>query len=184
MLSYKKIFLLASILITALYAVFSSFRETPSYVKIPTYVNGHSMEPTLPHGTNICLLKNFYASSENIKSGDIVGIHFNGTGMNMVKRVIGTPGDQIVFGKDGYIYRNGERMKENYITGNPKFFLTPGFSRVLLQIERFGGVIPKDMFLILGDNRRNSIDSSEYGLIHFDQILGKVEVMKRETCSN
>ncbi|MDD2917255.1 MAG: signal peptidase I [Candidatus Gracilibacteria bacterium] len=151
-------------------------------IGILTYVNGHSMEPTLPNGTKICLFRNFPVVSGDIKTGDIVGIHFNGKNINMVKRVIGIPGDQIVFGKDGYIYRNGEQMKEDYIIGNPKFFLTPGFSRVLLQIERFGGILPSNMFLVLGDNRRNSLDSSEYGLIHFDQILGTVEVKNAGNC--
>lgn len=85
---------------------FSSHQKP--YVRISTYVDGHSMEPSLVNGEKICLFRQYYTSAGDIPSGQIIGVHFNGKNMNVVKRVIGIPGDRITFGKDGYIYRNGK----------------------------------------------------------------------------
>ena len=35
-------------------------------------------------------------------------------------------------------------------------------------------VIPDDMYLVLGDNRPDSVDSREIGLISKDDIIGKI----------
>ena len=35
-------------------------------------------------------------------------------------------------------------------------------------------VIPDDMYLVLGDNRENSLDSRKIGLIKKEDIIGKV----------
>ena len=37
-------------------------------------------------------------------------------------------------------------------------------------------VIPKDMYLVLGDNREDSLDSREIGLVKEKEILGKVDL--------
>ena len=36
--------------------------------------------------------------------------------------------------------------------------------------------IPKDMYLVLGDNRDNSLDCREIGLIKRKDILGKIKL--------
>ena len=83
---------------------------------------------------------------------------------HMIKRVVGLPGDYIEY-KDNYLYVNGEKYKEPFING----VSTNDFSLKDLGYDK----IPNDMYLVLGDNRENSLDSRDYGLIKKKQIIGK-----------
>ena len=49
---------------------------------------------------------------------------------------------------------------------------TEDFSLTTLGYEK----IPKDMYLVLGDNRENSLDSREIGLVKRKDILGKIKL--------
>ena len=42
------------------------------------------------------------------------------------------------------------------------------------------GTIPEGYYLVLGDNRLNSNDSEEFGLIHESQIVGVVKYYKND----
>ena len=84
----------------------------------------------------------------------------------MIKRVIGLPGDTIEI-KDNVLYVNGNIYEEEYLDEGldyPDFFLSDlGYD-----------TIPEDMYLVLGDNREDSLDSREIGLISKDNINGKI----------
>ena len=82
----------------------------------------------------------------------------------MVKRVIGLPGEHIEY-KDNKLYVNGSLVLENNISVETKDF----------KLEDIGyETIPKDMYFVLGDNRTNSSDSREFGLVKKDEIIGKI----------
>ena len=82
----------------------------------------------------------------------------------MVKRVIGLPGEHIEY-KDNKLYVNGSLVLENNISVETKDF----------KLEDIGyETIPKDMYFVLGDNRTNSNDSREFGLVKKDEIIGKI----------
>ena len=79
----------------------------------------------------------------------------------LVKRVIGIPGDEVNI-KDGYVYINGEKLKESYVKGET-------FSgEINLPIK-----VPDNKLFVLGDNRPVSKDSRAFGLINSDQVEGK-----------
>ena len=82
----------------------------------------------------------------------------------MIKRVVGLPGDYIEY-KDNYLYVNGVKYKESFIND----VITEDFNLKELGYDK----IPDGMYLVLGDNRENSRDSRNYGLIKKDQIIGK-----------
>ncbi len=126
----------------------------------PYVVDGDSMHPTIRNGT--FLIVNSYASyTQDIKRGDIV-VAYEGVyeHANIIKRVIGMPGDHI-FCKNDRIYINGNELDEPYLdtewaktirdTGT---FFNENFSEIVLA---------DDEYFLLGDNRINSIDSIEYG---------------------
>jgi len=80
----------------------------------------------------------------------------------LVKRVIGIPGDVIEI-KEHLVYVNGKPIEEHYIkndteAGDIEFPLTVG------QGELF----------VLGDNRKVSLDSRDFGAISIKQVEGKV----------
>ncbi len=79
----------------------------------------------------------------------------------LIKRVIGIPGDSIDI-KDGKIYINGQSYYEPYVKGI-----------TLPNQMKFPIVIPSEKYFVLGDNRENSMDSREIGLISIQKIEGK-----------
>ncbi|MCO4342139.1 signal peptidase I [Staphylococcus agnetis] len=96
-----------------------------------------------------------------------------------IKRIIGKPGDVISYNNDKlFVY--GKNMKESYLEFKKEnkygVFLTEDFSSKDLKGSNNKERIPEDKYLVLGDNRQNSIDSrkSEVGLIDEKQIVGKV----------
>lgn len=79
----------------------------------------------------------------------------------LIKRVIGVPGDKIDI-LEGKIYLNGQLYSESYVKGST----FPG-------TMQFPITIPEGEYFVLGDNRENSMDSREIGLININEIEGK-----------
>jgi signal peptidase I len=88
-----------------------------------------------------------------------------------VKRIIGLPGE-VWEERDGYTYINGKRLSEPYIRPNRR----DSESKTMQDIPPRGTLrrIPKDMYLMEGDNRAHSCDSREWGLVPRQNIIGKV----------
>lgn len=130
---------------------------------------GPSMSPNLKDGDAFLLNKLAYKIS-NVKRGDIIAFYYNDT-KYLVKRVIGLPGEKIEF-KNNILYINDEPYKEDFIS---KDVSTSDF-----KIDEIKGTvdskIPKDMYLVLGDNRGNSMDSREIGVISKKDIIGKTSI--------
>jgi len=79
-----------------------------------------------------------------------------------IKRVIALPGEHVEI-KNGYVYINGERLQEEYLTAG-----------VVTDMEK-GGVyddfiVPKNTVFAMGDNRPNSIDCRAFGCIPLEKI--------------
>jgi signal peptidase I len=79
-----------------------------------------------------------------------------------IKRVIGLPGEKVEI-KEGRVFINEHPLQENYIAGKPKYVWGPE-------------VVPKDSYLVLGDNRNNSCDSHYWGFVRRDRIIGRATV--------
>ena len=76
-----------------------------------------------------------------------------------IKRVIGLEGDTIQIKKDGQILNNGEIVEiANVIEDN------------IYEDSIF--LVKENTIFVLGDNRKNSIDSRLYGPIDKEQIIG------------
>jgi signal peptidase I len=132
----------------------------------PSVVREHSMEDTLHNGDYIFLARQAYSFGE-FEHGDIVVFESfllgeNGANKNLVKRVIGLPGDTIEI-HDGFVWRNGEKLIEPYT----KDGRTDG--------ELGEVTVPEHGLFVLGDNRQNSTDSRSptIGYINEVEVLGK-----------
>ncbi len=136
------------------------------YVASLQQVVGPSMETTLNDGDVLILSKAHYHLFE-VKRNDIIAFD-DDNGKYLIKRVIGLPGEHIAY-KDGVLYINGEGFTESVYEGIGD--LTADFD--LKDLEGNYEIIPEDMYLVLGDNRQNSLDSRELGLIAKEDILGK-----------
>ncbi len=148
--TFKYIIVIIVVLVTAL------------YIATFTQVVGPSMEPNYYDGDVVLLLKAHYKIFE-VKRNDIISFESDGV-RYLIKRVIGLPGETIEY-KNNILYINGTAYQENLYEG----IKTKDFKLSQLGYD----VIPDDMYLVLGDNRGNSYDSRNFGLITKKQIIGK-----------
>ena len=107
------------------------------------WITSGSMIPTLEVKDRLIVTRVY--NPKNLKEGDIVlfkNDEFKGE--TLIKRLIGLPGDKIEI-KNGIVYRNGEKLIEDYVKNN----------------DHFNGTyeVPQDKYFFLGDNRPNSYDS-------------------------
>ena len=125
-------------------------------------VVGPSMNPTLNEGDIIIVNKLLYNIGD-INRNDVIVISQDEK--YMIKRVVGLPGETVEY-KDNYVIVDGIKYDEKFINDD---VITNDFSITDLGYD----VIPDGMYLVLGDNRTNSLDSRNYGLIKKENIIGK-----------
>lgn len=80
-----------------------------------------------------------------------------------IKRVIALPGETIE-GRDGFVIVDGRFLVEPYL---PAGTTTPEFPPT---------VVPDGRLWVMGDNRSDSLDSTDYGPIAMDTVVGRALV--------
>jgi signal peptidase I len=150
-------------------------------------VEGSSMHPTLEGGQYLLVNKlvyfkldqerlsriipfwkvaeaNEYFAVHPPQRGEVIVFAFPGDiTRDFVKRVIGVPGDRVEI-RDGTVFVNGEALDEPYITDHDSFDMR----ELTLQDKEY---------FVLGDNRRGSNDSRNWGPVPEENILGKVWII-------
>ena len=146
-------------------------------------VQGPSMRPTLEEGEYVIVNKLVYmrlqprgivrfvpfVDLEEPQSvfpfhpprrGEVIIFRFpRDESRDFVKRVIGEPGDKVEI-KQGQVVVNGVTLNEPYITRHDK----SNMARV---------TIPPDNYFVLGDNRRASNDSRDWGPVPIKNVVGR-----------
>lgn len=134
-----------------------------TFIATPVVVSGSSMTPTLKNGE--ILILNKLATKYNRYDIVVVDAIINGKKERIVKRIIALPGENIEY-KDHSLYIDGKKMRDDFKS------ITDDFS-----LEELEGVdeIPEGYYFVMGDNRRNSLDSrdSRVGLVKEEDIIGK-----------
>jgi signal peptidase I len=146
-------------------------------------VDGPSMEPTLVNGERVIVNKlNYLSFRSNGLAGLLPFVHsddeelfaFDGPGRgdiivfryppnesrDFVKRVIGVPGDEIEI-RQGVVFIDGEELDEPYVANHDRGNMVA----VAVQAGNY---------FVLGDNRRASQDSRVFGVVPFENIIGRV----------
>ena len=136
------------------------------YVMSIQQVVGPSMSPTFEN-KDILILNKLHYRFFDIKRFDIVSLEYDDT-KYLIKRVIGLPGEKIEY-KNNVLYVNGKAIQEKFLKDD---VVTNDFSIMDLGYE----TIPDDMYLVLGDNRQDSLDSRDIELITKSDILSKVNI--------
>ena len=137
-----------------------------TFIITPVIVSGDSMKPNLNNG-ELLLVRKIGYNNDSIKRSDIIvlrTIDDEGVEEEIIKRVIGLPGEHISY-KNNKLYVDDKLVVENY-----KFRDTKDFN---LEEICSCTSIPEAKYLVLGDNRPISKDSTEFGLIDEDDIVGK-----------
>lgn len=174
-----------------------------SFLVEPFRIPSASMNPTLLEGDFIVVNKYQYGLRLPVigtkiigvghpKRGDIIVFHHKSDNKDMIKRVVGLPGEHILYKDkvlyinqvpvnqvfkrvDRVTYHNGmtldiERFVEQ-LEGQEHDIYLSNFVRREAQYNDL--VIPKGHYFVMGDNRDNSEDSRSWGLVSDKQILGK-----------
>ncbi len=85
-----------------------------------------------------------------------------------IKRVIGTPGDTIEV-RNHHVWVNGKKIREPYLKALPT-----SASDFSSPAHTFGPyVVPRNSYLMMGDNRDHSQDGRFFGPVPRDFVLGK-----------
>jgi signal peptidase I len=125
------------------------------------WIPSASMVPTLKYGDRVLVNKFIYRFTEPQRGDIIVFKSVEGDDQDLIKRVVGVPGDEIAV-RGGKLFVNGVPQKEPYV--NKKYpdrsFYAPT-------------TVPKDHVFAMGDNRANSQDSRVFGPVPEKNIEGE-----------
>jgi signal peptidase I len=146
------------ILVVSFVLVFGFVRP---FVVEAFWIPSASMVPTLKYGDRVLVNKFIYRFTEPDRGDVIVFKSVQGDDQDLIKRVVGVPGDEITV-RGGRLFVNGEPQREPYV--NKKFpdrsFYAPT-------------TVPKDHVFAMGDNRANSQDSRVFGPVPKENIEGE-----------
>lgn len=132
-----------------------------TYVVQAFKVQGTSMARELVDGERI-LVNKFVYRFQPIERGDVVVFWYpDDPEVSFIKRVVALPGDTVEI-RRGVLLVNGERLVEPYVLPEN------GDQRSLSPLTVRAG-----HYFVLGDNRRGSNDSRNWGLVPRRYIYGK-----------
>jgi signal peptidase I len=124
-------------------------------------IEGTSMNPTLADGQYLLINNLSYYLSEP-QRGEIIVFHHPTSELNLIKRVIGLPGDHVVI-ENGTVSVNGQVLTEPYIASAPSY--------------RGQWTVPEGNYFVLGDNRNQSSDSHTWSFLPRDHIVGRADII-------
>jgi signal peptidase I len=124
-------------------------------------IEGSSMNPTLADGQYL-LINNLSYYLNQPERGEIIVFHHPTSELNLIKRVIGLPGDHVVI-ENGTVSVNGEVLAEPYIASAPSY--------------RGQWTVPEGNYFVLGDNRNQSSDSHTWSFLPKDHIVGRADII-------
>ena len=127
-------------------------------ISVRVRVDGYSMTPTLQNGEYILVNKLAYKTGQP-QRGDIVVFVFPvDPHEDLIKRVIGLPGERVAI-HNGTVTIDDVQINEPYIAAAP-----------LYDGE---WVVSEGQLFVLGDNRNESKDSHQWGLLPVENVVGK-----------
>ena len=152
-----------------------------AFVFSPFYIPSGSMEPTLQVHDKILVNKLSY-DAHDVRRGDVIVFdappngNFGSNVKDLVKRVIGLPGDTVEI-HDCSVFINAQKLVEPYIphdgSGSP--VCTDGADRIV-DLDGDGKIqVPAGKVFVMGDNRnpQQSYDSRRWGFLDEKLIVGR-----------
>lgn len=185
-----------------LFPVFLIVFTIRTFIGEPYRIPSGSMKPTLLEGDFVYVNKSSYGWyipyldkrlewGNQPERGDVIVFRYPPEPtVNFIKRIIGLPGDRILY-VNHELYINGEHVSKNYVTstttnsaeGQPYLVqlfdedLPPDVAHQIYQRNvqglSFEGTVPAGHYFVLGDNRDDSGDSRVWGFVPEGLVKGK-----------
>jgi len=152
----------------------SFFKECP-ITEVIMEVRGISMDGLFSSGEKVKALIGYYACHE-VSRKDIIILRKKNDSQILIKSVVMLPGDHFylrAYGSGFQLLINDEVLLNSY--GMP-YLLTQAAERVLNFFEiNDQGIVPEGKFYVFGNNPHGSIDSSNFGPVSKDELIGFVK---------
>jgi signal peptidase I len=150
-----------------------------AFVVKPYRIPSESMASTLRPGDRVLVNKVVYRLREP-QRGDVMVFQYpRDRSVVFIKRVVGVPGDTLQV-KDGRLLLNGHPVKEPYVhrTGgsvDPTLAQHPLYGSTMQDPWSLSQpyTVPVGSFFVMGDNRTDSDDSRDWGVVPRDAVVGE-----------
>ena len=140
-------------------------------VQRPITIRGTSMTPHIKDGAVVTVKQGKAQCIFPVAHGEVVLFQSDSMNIPLIKAVRGMPGD-IFAVCDGNIIINGTVLTNSE---GVAYQLSPARAAMIeLYVHDFHGVIPSDLFLVMGENPAGTTDSSRFGLVPRANIIGKI----------
>ena len=187
-------------------AGFALFLVVRAFILQTWVITSGSMENTLLTGDLLVLNKVAYGAQipgthsrlpgyTDPKRGDVVVFRAHHDTLDVIKRIIGLPGDTLQM-RSKALYRNGGKVEEPYVQFSDPESKTDGTnqwfawqrdyvlgdsafkSNYVPTRDNWGPfVVPTGHYFMMGDNRDDSLDSRFWGFLDSRRVKGKAEVV-------
>ncbi len=131
-------------------------------------ITGDSMYPTYINGEKL-IVEKLSVKYKPLSRDEIVIFNHPLEKIVVIKRVIGLPGEKVMI-SDNKVYINGQPLEEPYLQPNTQ---TQSGQNLKDGVEY---EIPADSYVVLGDNRKDSLDSRQWGFLPKQYIVGRIFV--------
>ncbi|MEA3229570.1 MAG: signal peptidase I [archaeon] len=180
---------LVFILCSVFFFVFYNYSETTAVLEEPVLnftciekteskiVRGNSLTGIVENGQAVKIHLGYYGCN-GVKREDIVVYNYSGSENLLIKVVKGLPQDNFSLQKTGAewnlvinagIVKNSESI--------PYILNEQVYAMLSLYMDDYGGIIPENTYLILGNIAEGSLDSTHFGLIDREDISGKAMLL-------
>jgi len=160
----------------------------PSGSMIPTLnIGDFILVNKFSYGVRVPVVNKLVLGSSNPERGDVVVFRYPpDPNVDYIKRIIGLPGDHIVY-REKVLYVNNKPINRSFISQ----YTGPGEVRANEHHEDLAGVehnillkpgylspegeyvVPEGEYFVMGDNRDNSRDSRVWGTVPDENLVGK-----------
>ena len=175
-LAISAVFAVISLILPENQSLASQIPNCPVEEKLEI-VRGDSLKPIIKNGQEIKILYGYYKCNE-VKRDDIVAFDYKRNPNPIIKIIKAVPGDKFGFaqnaGKNRWHILINDKILKN--SENILYAINEKSYKLLSLYEHdFKGVMPKDVYFILGNLPTGSLDSTRFGLIGKSAIMGKVK---------
>lgn len=134
----------------------------------PFIVSGASMDDTFHSGEYLIVEQiSYYLDDPN--RGDVIVFRYpKDPNKFFIKRIIGIPGDEVTI-EDGRVTIDNDSFSEEYVLDEP-------YAKEMNPAPTLTEKLGDREYFVMGDNRNNSSDSREWGILQKERIEGRALV--------